>query len=312
VGDNFLYLTGAIRGVSAPSNWQGAWDTLLQYRCNFVVPLISYDLANDGYGSTATFASVVAQMQSHIGVANGVGKSERGGFAGMQGTMSQIIQFGNQLNDTDIQLSAQTHKVLNVNGILTVQPEWISAVIACGMRAGMPEVGEPLTHKFLRTFEMSQDSSWDPAERTDANQFIAAGILFAETIRGKGTRWVRDLTTYVIDDNLAYAEGSVRDVVRYVSYGLRTLLEDRFTGVKATPANAGGMRDTTAEYLELARSSNIIVDSSDAEGNFVKAYHNIRVSISGDIATVRVGIFPVVGINFQLNDIYLQLPTQAA
>ena len=50
-----------------------------------------------------------------------------------------------------------------------------------------------------------------------------------ETIDGKGTRWVRDITTYVLDDNMAFMEGSVRDVVRYVSYGHRTILEDRFT-----------------------------------------------------------------------------------
>jgi hypothetical protein len=230
----------------------------------------------------------------------------------MEGTLTQLIAQGNSLNDTDIAISGQQIQVLDVDGNLTLQPEWALAVAAAGMRAGMPEVGEPLTHKYLRTSQLTQDSSWDPADRTDANQLIAAGILFAESIRGKGTRFVRDLTSYVQDDNLAYAEGSVRDVVRYVSYGLRTLLEDRFTGVKATPTNAQGIKDTSSEFLELMRSNNIIVDSTDDDGNFVKAFHNLRVTISGDIATVRVGVFPVVGINFQLNDIYLQLPSQAA
>lgn len=311
-GDVTKYFSGGTRGVSTNSNWQTALDLLLGERATAVVPLISQDLANLGQGSTALFASVAAQLQAHLGVSNGVGKSERGGYLGMDGTKDQIIALGNQLNDTDIAVSGQQIKVLDVDGNLVLQPEWALAVAAAGMRAGMPEVGEPLTHKYLRTFQLTQDSSWDPADRTDANQLIAAGILFAESIRGKGTRFVRDLTSYVQDDNLAYAEGSVRDVVRYVSYGLRTLLEDRFTGVKATPTNAQGLKDTSSEFLELMRSNNIIVDSTDDDGNFVKAFHNLRVSISGDIATIRVGVFPVVGINFQLNDIYLQLPSQAA
>jgi hypothetical protein len=54
------------------------------------------------------------------------------------------------------------------------------------------------------------------------------------------------------------------------------------------------------------------VDSTDQQGNTVKAYHDIRVTISGDIATVKVAIFPVAGINFIINDITLQLPTQSA
>jgi hypothetical protein len=311
-GDTFQYLSGGTRGVSTNLNWQTALDLLLGERATAVVPLISEDLANLGQGSTALFASVAAQLQAHLGVANGIGKSERGGYLGMEGTLTQLIAQGNSLNDTDIAISGQQIQVLDVDGNLTLQPEWALAVAAAGMRAGMPEVGEPLTHKYLRTSQLTQDSSWDPADRTDANQLIAAGILFAESIRGKGTRFVRDLTSYVQDDNLAYAEGSVRDVVRYVSYGLRTLLEDRFTGVKATPTNAQGIKDTSSEFLELMRSNNIIVDSTDDDGNFVKAFHNLRVTISGDIATVRVGVFPVVGINFQLNDIYLQLPSQAA
>ena len=82
--------------------------------------------------------------------------------------------------------------------------------------------------------------------------------------------------------------------------------------IKAKPANASSIREATAGYLELMRGQNIIVDSTDERGNVINAYHNIRVTISGDIARIRVEIFPVVGINFQLTEIFLQLPTQAA
>jgi len=313
VGDSYKYLSGGTRGTSSNSAWQTGFDKLLTMRCNSVVVLADRDGADEGLGSTFTLDSVAAQLVSHLSVANGIGKSERGGYMGVKKTKTAYTAMANKINNPDIQLSAQWHQLLDVDGNLVQFPYWSSAVLAAGMRAGMPEVGEPLTHKYIGTFGMGQDPSWDPKDRTDGNILIQAGCLFAETITGKGTRWVRDITTWVNDDNMAYMEGSVRDAVRYVSYGHRTLLEDRFTGVKATPTNAQGIKDTGCEYLEQCRGQNIIVDSTDPRtGAFVKAYHNYRVTISGDIATIRVEIFPCVGINFQLNDIYLQLPSQAA
>jgi len=312
VGDSIKYLAGGTRGTSSNSAFQAALDLLLGVRANFVVPLISYDLTADGFGSDAMFASVAAQLSAHCKAANGVVKSERGGLLGMEGTKTEILDEGAQLNSTDIQLSGQKLKVLNVDGTLTIMPEWSLAVAAAGMRAGAPEVGEPLTHKYIKTYDLLQDASWDPLDRTDANQMIGGGFLFAEYIKGKGTRFVRDLTTHVQDDNLAYMEGSVRDCVRYIAYGLRTLLEDRFTGVKGTPANASGIKQAAATWLDAANAENICVTSLNEKGVLVPGYENLRVTISGDIATVKVQVYPAVGINFQLNDIYLQLPRQAA
>jgi len=313
VGDYYKTMTGGTRGVSANTDFQNAFDTLARTRINHIVALISRDLAAEGYGSTATFASVAAQMAAHLDYCNGAGKDERGGYMGMKGTRAQIVAMANQFNHPDMQLCGQKITVLDITSTLLEMDEWAMAVAAAGMRAGMDEVGEPLTWKYIRTADLTQDSSWDPAEVTDANNLIENGVLFAENIQGKGIRFVRDLTTYVTDDNLAYAEGSVRDVVRYVSYGLRTYLEDRHTGRKAKPSNVTSIKDTASEFLEQCRSQSIIVDSTDPITMAVThAFYNLRVKISGDIATVRVSVFPVCGLNFQLNDIYLQLPSQAA
>jgi len=313
IGDTFKYLAGGTRGISSNTNWQDGLDKLAQTRVNHVVPLICQDLSSEGYGSTATFASVAAQLAAHVDYCNGAGKSERGGYMGMKGTIAQIVAQANAFNNPDVQLCGQRVQALNVDGDLTVFDEWSLAVVAAGMRSGMDEVGEPLTHKYINAISLEQDSGWDPVEVTDANKMIENGVLFAESNEGKGYRFVRDLTTYIVDDNLAYAEGSVRDVVRYVSYGLRKYLEDRFTGRKAKPANVTAIKDCAAEFLERCRTESIIVDSLDeVSGQILHAFYNLRVKISGDIATIRVQVFPVVGINFQLNDIYLQLPVLEA
>jgi hypothetical protein len=302
--------------VSSNTEFQAGLDELLKVRCNSVVPLIDADLSGEGLGSTATVASVAAQLADHVATARGTGQDkagERGGFQGFVGTKDQVIAQANSLNDMDVALVAQNPTVLNAAGSLEEFGPRMLAVMAASMRSGVTEVAEPLTHKLVRSSGMTQDASWDPGDLTDANEMIISGVLFTETIDGVGTRWVRDLTTWVADDNLAYSEGSVRDAVRYVAYGLRTTLVERFTGKKAAPSTIANVKDAAATFLELTRQDDIIVDSTDpTTGSTIKAYHNLKVTSSGDTVRINVGIFPVPGINFQLTDIYLQLPTQSS
>lgn len=308
--------SGGSRGVSSNSSFQAGFDELLRFRVNSVIPLVDQDLANEGFGSTATWASVAAQLTDHVATARGTAQDkagERGGFIGRRGNLSQIIAAANSINDYDVQLVAQNPVVLSPLGELQEQGPRSMAVMAASMRAGMPEVAEPLTHKYLRTSGVTQDPSWDPGDVSDANDLIRNGVLFTETIDGRGTRWVRDITTWVVDDNLAWSEGSVRDAVRYVSFDLRERLVERFTGRKAKPATINNVKEYAATILEEHRSQSIIVDGTDpSTGEFVRAWHNLKIYTDGDILRLTVGICPVLGINFQLNDLYLFQASQAA
>ena len=308
-----IFLQGGARGISANSNFQSGLDTTLLRRMTQVVPLIDQDLVNEGFGSTATVASVAAQLAANVAEARGAAQTERGGFMGVRGTKTAVIAQANAINDQDVQLTAQLPTALNNAGSLQEFGPRMLAVMAASMRAGVSSIGEPLTHKFLRVSSLSQDASWDPSNTTDANELIAAGVLFAETVDGVGTRWVRDLTTFVQSNNLAFSEGSVRDAVRYIAFNLRTTLVNRFIGRKSTPATIQAFKNVAAIFLEQARSDGLIVDSTDlATGAVVHAWHNLQVFSSGDVVTLNVGVFPVVGINFILNNIFLQLPTQSA
>ena len=309
-----LSLYGGTRGVSTNSDWQTALDALLlETNVSLVVPLIDQNLSVEALGSTATWASVAAQLAAHVTAARGVAGTERGGFLGFRGTKAAVIAAANSLNDYDIQLCAQSPTVLNAQGTLTLFGPRMQAVMAASMRAGVAEVGEPLTHKYLRVSALTQDSSWDPVDATDATDMIKAGVLFATVVKKKGTRWERDLTTWVKDDNLACMEGSVRSIVRTVAKGVRTELDDTFTGRKASPTTIGSVRDTVATLMNLYRQEGLIVDSTDpATGETIRAWHSLRVFSDGDVVRVNVGIFPVPGINFELTEIFLQMPTQSA
>lgn len=306
------YLTGGARGTSSNTDWQAAFDALANVRCNHVVPLISQDLVNEGNSSTATFASVAAQAKAHAQLMRGSGQSERAVYIGMSGSRSDMLSQAAALNDTDVQLYAQKFTTLDVDGSLKEMDEWCAALTAAGMRSGAPEVGEPLTFKLCKTTALSQDSSWAPDDKTDRNALIQAGIMFAEESSTAGFRWVRDITTHVLDDNIAFIDAHTRDAVRFLAYDLRTSLEDRFTGEKATPATVASIKEHIANKMSLYLEDNIIVRSDDPENPSgvasIPGYRRLRVSVVGNTASIKVEIFPVTGIVFQLSEIFLQLP----
>lgn len=308
-----VFLNAGTRGISTNSSFQSGFDSLLLTRGNHIVPLISQDLTNEGNGSTATLASVGAQLLAHVKLAATTAKNEMGGYLGVSGTRTALIAQAAAENDADVHVTGQKFSFLDVDGNLKAMDEWGSALSAASMRSGALEVGEPLSFKKIATSVVSQDSSWDPANKTDANKLIEAGVLFAEKVPS-GVRWVRDLTTHIKDDNIAFMEGSTRDAVRFIAYDLRTHLEDRFTGTKAKPATAASIREATAAKMSEYLSDSIIVESLDPEtlSKTLPGFRKLRVFINGNAATIRVEIFPVVGVAFTLNDIYLQLPRSAA
>lgn len=316
VQDVPIYFVGGTRGISANSDFQAGFDALLEVRVNQIAPLISYDLTNDGFGSTATFASVAAQLSAHVSTCAGIGRSERGGYLGGRLTKTQLIAEAAALNNTDVILFGQRPTVLDATGTLVKQAEWAMAVIAGGMRCGAPEVGEPLTFKYINAQGITQDPSWSPKNVGDVNALIQAGVMFAEITPRKTIRMVRDETTYLVDDNICFLDGNTRDAVRFLSYDLRTDLEDQFTGLKAKPATVASIRERIVAKMQVYLENSIIVSSlppEDPNGTtLVPGYRNLRVNITGNVATIRVEIFPVTGIVFQLTDIYLQLPRLAA
>lgn len=308
VKDVPVYLVGGTRGISETSDWQDGFDELLTVRCNHVVPLISEDQANLGQGSTGDFSSIAAQLASHIDLANSTGKEERAGYLGMVGTRTELISQAASYNNPDLQVSGQQITALNVDGDLTEYPEWGFAVQLAGMRSGVPEVGESLTFKLIKTNGLTQDSSWNPRAVGDANALIAGGVVFAEVTPNGTYRVVRDISSWVSDDNIAYMEAGTRDAVRYVSYDLRTSIENNFTGLKAKPATVASVREFVTAKMGVYREQNIIVDSLDPETQTttIPGYRRLRVSINGNVMSIRSEIFPCVNVTFSLLTLVLQ------
>lgn len=299
-------LTGGARGISSNTNFQNALNLLGKVRVNQVIPLVSQDLTNEGFGSTATFASVSAAVASHASYySSTAGKSERQAWIGMAGTKTAVLAEAATLNDFNTCLLAQKPTATDATGALAVMPEWALAVILAGGRAGS-DPGEPLTWKYLRIYGLTQDASWNPSD--DGDDLIAAGVQVVEQVPA-GFRLIKGVTTYTRQDNDAYTEESVVQTWKQVAYELRTDLENRFVGRKGTVIQVSSVKSQAEARLELHRKAGMLVDSVFSDGSTLKAFREMHAELERDVLSFAVTVSPVEGINYILNSIYL-VPAQ--
>jgi len=310
-------LSGGTQGTTSSTDILNAFDQLMKVRHDLVVPLFSSDT------STLSIDTVHQATLSHCQLGQGAGKNECHGYLALDvstdtdpnsnpNALTQLLDAQAKLNSDRVSLGYQRVERLNADGVPTVFDPHMYAVIAAGLKAA-GGVGEPSTFKFIKALSIDFPLQLDPADRTVSNELLLNGIHFVENVEGSGFRVVRGLNTYTRSDNLAYTDESVTQVLDYIAYDLRTGIENRFTGLKATPATAASIKSFTVDKMVQYKNEEYIVDSTDpVTGARVNAFRNIRVTISGDIATLRLELFPVIGINFELIEIFAQLPTISA
>ena len=309
-------LTGAVSNTTTADSLSACFDELIKHRHNTCVPLWSADTVN------FTISYVHSLLQTNTKRGSGVYKNEIDGIAGFRpptggplGTaLTNIKTYATTLNSRNVALVFQDVKRPGLNGKVNQYPPHMLACAVAGMQAGST-VGTPLTYKLVKANSiLCRDTKVDVLDRTTSDDLLLSGTLFAEFVKGIGYRIVRNLSTYTATDNLAYTDRHVNYELNYMAYDLRTFIEERFIGVKATPATVGSIRSAVISKLEYYKGNlEIIVDSQDvASGGKLNAYRNLKIIISGDICTIRFEIFPTVGINYITFEIFAQLPTLSA
>ena len=228
--------------------------------------------------------------------------------------LTTIKGYANTLNDRNVALTFQDIKRPGLTGFVTQYPPHMLACAVAGMQAGSV-VGTPLTFKLVRANEiLCANTRVDTLDKTTSDDLLLNGCLFTEKVKGQGYRITRNLSTYVATDNLAYTDRHVNYELNFMAYDLRTFVVEKFIGVKATPGTVASIKSAVISKLDYYKNGiEIIVDSQDpATGELQNAYKNIKITISGDICTIRFEIFPAVGINYITFEIFAKLPTLSA
>lgn len=306
---SITYLAGGTLGTATNSSFQAGFDKLKLNRINHVIPLIAKDGSEEGYG-TYDWDTVSSQLLTHIKWGwSTVGKSERQGFIGKSGNKDNIIQAIKSINSGFISLFSQTVKRVNSLGNLVFLPEWSSACIVAGLKAGS-DIGEPPTYKYINALGINQDNSWSP--KTDYAELIDAGLTFFEEVDSGGYRVVVGNTTYGKDANFVWNRISVVEAGGYIAYDLRKTLEDKFTGVKAGARRATGSRSGIENFIKARMTDYLNADIIVADDSAALGYKNLSVIVSGNQAIINVTVYPVQGIDFILPSIYLDNAIQTA
>jgi len=312
-----VILTTGTTGTTSATDLLNAFDQLIKHRHTTVVPLWSRDSA------TLSIAAVHAATLSHTQLGKGAGKNEIDAILALDvsattdpnsnaNALTELLNAQADLNNENCGIVYERVERLNVDGVVTMFEPHMMAVLLAGMQAGSA-IGEPLTYKYINATDIDYPVQLDPLDKSVSDQLLLSGILVVEPIEGKGFRVAKNISTYTKSDNLAFTDRNVREVLNHIAYDLRTGIEDRFTGLKATPATALSIKNFVNEKMQAYKDEELIVDSSDPiTGARINAWKNVRVTISGDIATIKAEFFPVIGINYELITLFAQLPTISA
>lgn len=293
------FMSGGARGISSNLNFQNAFDALAKVRCNLVVPLISQD--NLG-GGTALQATIAAQLLDHLITSSGEkGKSERQGFFGFGGNKAAVKAQAQASNSPYLALCSQKVTALDAVGNLVQHPEWALAVICAGVKAGAG-VGGSLTYKAINVADITQDASWNPFDNAD--EMILAGVLIARKDQvGGAIRIVKGNTSYTAEDNDAYTSIEVWESLLFTSYGLRTFLEQRYTGKRKSVHTASDYKVSAKEYLDTLVDDGVIISYDPSL---------IQISVARDVVKISVKVEPAQGINYTLLTVFAVQNTQTA
>jgi len=289
-----VFLSGGIEGTTTTTHWQNALNLLKQTRVNSIV-VLTHDPA------------IHAALDAHCAYMGGVGRNERDGFVGLLNSggtdlapkseiKSQIVD----INSRHIRAVAQAMERYNTAGEREeFAPYYLAAVLA-GMQAGS-SVGTSLTYKFAKVLSLRQaggSGAWNPTD--DSEEMIAAGLCFLENVEGVGRRVVRNITTHLTTNNIAFTEGSVNEATNFAVYNLRTNLEIA-VGKKGFAGTINATKGVAVNTLGLLIDEQVLV-----------AWRSLNIELVVDVLNVEVEMAPVIPINFVATTVHLVTIQQTA
>jgi hypothetical protein len=272
------YLAGGADG-SAPTaaNWQAGLDALTTLNVSLITPL-SFDPA------------IHDKVRVHVETVSADGKRPRRAFVGgalgeYTTTLNTILARPRAINSDRVAFLGQGVKLYNSAGALTTfSPPFLAAMI-CGMQAGLPEIGDPLTFKQVAMSGLE----WVPTG-AEIELLIEGGVLPIEYVETRGFfRVVRGISTWLKSDAYNRVEISTGDALDEVIRRVVTDLE-RFIGRKSAPILVHLIASQTETTLITLTRDNVIVGEP--------AYQNISVQLTGDVAYVEFECSPAIPLNF--------------
>lgn len=296
----FTFLENGAKGASTGLDFANAIDALQGVRCNFVVPLVSADAADDialgetDAGSTYTVDAVNTAVKSHcLAMSTAKIKRHRIGVVSKRGSFQEAKESALNLANFRIAHLFQDVSDINANGDIEQFQPWMASVKAAGMQAA--GAYKSIFNKTVNITKAVQAAGdFDDENLTDCEDAILAGLIPIQRQETGGYNFLTDQTTYGLDNNIVYNSVQAVYVSDLIALSLAESLKKAFVGESVADVTAAVavsfIKAKMAEFLSLK----FIVGTTD----FPAGYKSINVSINGNVMEVEVVAILTTSIKF--------------
>lgn len=268
----FEYLSGG-SSDAAPASWAEKLDLVVGEGAYILVPLTPDEAIH------AEVARFVEQQSSNE-------QSEMRAFygGGLAEDIDRVINRAVTLNSprATVCYPAITRETFE-QGVETL-PAYFTAAIVAGRVAGVP-IGEPVTFDYLSLIGLERVLS-----SKEIDKLIESGVTPIEYVRSRnrrGFRIAQCVTSYQEDNNPAYRENSMNEIMDFLNVELREHLESRFIGTKATALTTALIKNEVQSFLD-----------QKVRDEWLTEYDPTSVVVQdGDVFQVAYSAMPVYSIN---------------
>lgn len=267
---NSQRLTGGSSSIPTSDNWQSGLDAIKNKNINTVIPFtddVAIHILTDKH---ATDSAQDLGLERNVWVGTSSNRTIQQAYAG----------WSKKLNSRNVAVVCQN--VLTIDG-LDLEPKFTACILA-GVQ-GSTRIAEPLTRKLITKNLIDTVENFDRNE--DAREAIKKGLVVLNDPLNAGfLRVERSVTTWLKDGNRIYSEVSANESVNSSIRELRSVLQDE-VGTSITQGKTSRVKDVCATALNEQVNLGII-----------KAFKDLSVSISGDVANVTYSLSAVEPLNF--------------
>jgi hypothetical protein len=309
------YLANGARGASTTADFTAGIDALARITCNFVVPCVSRNSADDiadgltDVTSNYDIDSINAYARTHVNAMSEFKRRRnRQAIVSKNTSFTEAQTAASNMASYRVAMTFQDTKQTTSNGTIGQFQSYMAAALAAGCQAA--GLYKSIFGKIINTSGvLMADGSFDDRDDTQVEDALLAGLLPMGRIESGGFEFISDQTTYGQDD----ATGTLNSIqgvytMDVITMTLAQRIERRFKGKSVADVGATAVVQAIESVMEDFLSKKLIAPSSDAP----RGYRGITVSIVGPTCTISVEVKRAGCLYFFPITTYISAVTQTA
>lgn len=293
------FLSGGARGGTTGLAFAEAIDALSNVRCNFVVPLVSQDAAQDKLegltdaSSTYTISAVNAAVKTHvINMSTAKTKRHRIALVSRKGTFAEAKAAAQQMSSFRVACLFQDVKDVNIQGeIETFQP-WMAAVKAAGMQAA--GFYRSIFNKAVNISGVIDPPGFNNQNVSLGEDALLAGLMPLSQLETGEIIFLSDQLTYGTDNNFVYNSLQAVYGADIIALTMAESLKKAFIGASVADVDASVVINFIKAKMEELRDKRLIVGTAD----YPAGWKSIDVAINQGVIEVRCVVIEATSIYF--------------